>query len=378
MIISNQINESNILHYILIMALLAFIIAFAMTPVSIKLAHKIGAIDVPKDGRRMHHRPIPRFGGLAIYLATTVTMLVFVGNNESIRTAIIGGTLMYLLGAVDDLLQLKALTKFAGQTVIAIIMYVMGIRITFITNYFGPGNWDFGVALSCIVTIGWIVGVTNAINLMDGLDGLAAGIAMIIGVTLAYVAYIHGEDGSIIVCLAMVALAGACAGFLPYNFSPARTFMGDGGALFLGFMISIMSVISPLKRATFVAALVPILALAIPIFDTLFAIVRRLIKHEGIMTPDKGHIHHRIMKSGFGQRRSVLIIYGIVATMGMAAVMISRELYKEAVVLALIATMYLLVILADHKNEKKEEPEGWIKKAKPKNGEDEWIKDEIN
>lgn len=378
MIISNEINESNILHYIVIMAVIAFIIAFVMTPLSIRLAHKIGAIDVPKDGRRMHHRPIPRFGGIAIYLATTITMLVFVGNNESIRTAIIGGTLMYILGAIDDLKQLKALTKFAGQTAIAIIMYVMGIRITFISNYFGSGIWNFGMAVSFIITIGWIVGVTNAVNLMDGLDGLAAGIAMIIGITLAYVAYIHGRDGSIVVCLAMVALSGACAGFLPYNFSPARTFMGDGGALFLGFMISIMSVISPLKRATFVAALVPIMALAIPIFDTLFAIVRRMIKHEGIMTPDKGHIHHRIMKSGFGQRRSVLIIYGIVATMGMAAVMISRELYKEAVVLAMIATMYLLVILADHKNEKKEEPDGWVKKAKPKDGEDEWVKDEIN
>ena len=370
-----NITEATIFKYVLLVFGLAFLIAFVMTPISIKIAHKIGAIDVPKDGRRMHHRPIPRFGGMAIYLGTVITMLVFMRDDPTVRTVALGGTLMYLLGAIDDLKQLRAITKFIGQTGIAVLMYYMGVRITFISNYFGSGNVQFGAALSCIITIGWIVGITNAVNLMDGLDGLAAGIAMIIGFTLAYVAYIHGEEGTVIVCLAMMAMAGSCMGFLPFNFSPAKTFMGDGGALFLGFMISIMSVISPLKRATFVAALVPIMALAIPIFDTLFAIARRLIRHEDIMSPDKGHIHHRIMRAGFGQRRSVLIIYGIVAIMGMAAVMISRELYKEAVALALIATMYLLVILADHGHKKPEEPEGWIKKAKPKEGEDEWVKD---
>ena len=370
------ITETNILKYVLIIAGVAMALTFILTPVSIKIAHKIGAIDVPKDGRRMHHRPIPRFGGMAIFIGMTVTMLVFLGDDPAIRTAAIGGTLMYILGAIDDLKQLKAWVKFAGQTAIAILMYCMGIRIAFISNYFGAGNIHFGAALSCIITIGWIVGVTNAVNLMDGLDGLAAGVSMIIAITLAYIAYIHGEEGSIIVCLAMMALAGSCLGFLPFNFNPAKTFMGDSGALFLGFMISIMSVISPLKRATFIAALVPIMALAIPIFDTLFAIVRRMVKHEGIMTPDKGHIHHRIMRAGFGQRRTVLIIYGIVAIMGMAAVMISRELYKEGVALALIAAMYMVVILADHRHDKPQDPDNWVKKAKPQDGEDEWVIEE--
>ena len=340
------VNEDNLLSYVIIAFAVAMLISLLLTPVSIIVAQKIGAIDVPKDGRRMHSREIPRFGGMAIYISSLIVILALENSEPKIKIAMIGGTLMYLLGAIDDILQLKAWIKFAGQMIIAMFMYYMGIKIAFISNYFGAGNVKFGVSLSFIITIFWIVGVTNAINLMDGLDGLAAGISMIISIFLSYVAYIHGNNGIIPVCIALMAISGACMGFLPYNFNPAKTFMGDSGALYLGFMIAILSIISPLKRATFIAALVPIMALAIPIFDTLLAIVRRLIKHEGIMSPDKEHIHHKIIEAGFGQRRSVLIIYGIVSTMGMAAVMLSRELYKEAIGLAIIAIMYLVVILA--------------------------------
>ncbi|MBQ0005303.1 MAG: undecaprenyl/decaprenyl-phosphate alpha-N-acetylglucosaminyl 1-phosphate transferase [Clostridiales bacterium] len=373
----NIINSSNTLITVIGAFGLAAVIAFVMAPVSIKVAHKIGAIDIPKDERRMHKKPIPRFGGLAIFAGTMVSMGLFEGDNELIRVAMLGGVLMYLLGAVDDVKSLSAPVKFAGQMAIAILMYGMGIRIGFIANYFGPGTLNLGLGISFLITIFWIVGVTNAINLMDGLDGLAGGITAIIALFLAYVAYIHGDEmGMISVGISLMALAGGCAGFLPYNFNPAKTFMGDSGALFLGYMIAVMSVISPLKRATLVAALVPIMALAIPIFDTLFAIVRRIIRREHIMAPDKGHIHHRIMRTGFGQRRSVLIIYGVVGIMGMSAVLISRELYKDAIILAFIAAMYLSVILVEQKPREYESPSDWIRKAKPKTGESEWQKEE--
>lgn len=346
----NGINTGTALMMVIIAFGMAFLISLVMTPVSIWVAHKIGAIDVPKDERRMHSKPIPRFGGMAIFLGATATMLILDGGNQKIQLAVIGGCLMYVLGAVDDLKCLKAGVKFAGQLVIAILLYVLGIRIDFIANYFGDGNMALGTGLAFLITVFWIVGVTNAVNLMDGLDGLAGGMSAIIALFLAYVAYIHGNAfGDMPVCIGLMAVAGACCGFLPFNFSPAKTFMGDSGALFLGYMIAVLSVISPLKRATFVAGLVPIIALSIPIFDTLFAIVRRMVRQEGIMTPDKGHIHHRIIRNGFGQRRSVLIIYGVVSLMGMSAVLISRELYKDAFILFIIAFMYLSLILVERK-----------------------------
>ena len=164
--------------------------------------------------------------------------------------------------------------------------------------------------------------------------------------SLAYIAYIHGTRlGALPVCIALVAVAGACLGFLPYNFAPARTFMGDGGALYLGYMIAVLSVISPLKRATVIGAIIPIMTLAVPLFDTGMAMLRRTLKHESIMHADRGHLHHHLMAAGFGQRRSVLVIYGIVGIMGMVAVLISRDLYKDAFFLALIALLYLSIIM---------------------------------
>jgi UDP-GlcNAc:undecaprenyl-phosphate GlcNAc-1-phosphate transferase len=170
---------------------------------------------------------------------------------------------------------------------------------------------------------------------------------------LAYIAYIHGARiGSMPVCIALVAVAGGCIGFLPYNFSPAKTFMGDGGALYLGYMIAVLTVVSPLKRATIVGALIPILTLAVPIFDTAFAMLRRTLKHESIMHADKGHLHHHLMAAGFGQRRSVLIMYGIVGIMGEVAILTSRELYKDALPLFLIALLYLGIIIVPKRRKK--------------------------
>ena len=331
---------------------ISMVIAYITSPLSIRIAHKLGVIDRPKDARRVHKKPIPRFGGMAIFLGSMAAMSIPAGMNEKIKIAMIGGALMYLLGISDDIKNLKPAVKFIGQWGIATLVYVLGIRITFIGNYFGAdvtgphANVILSEGVAYIITVFWIVGITNAVNLMDGLDGLAAGCTAIMSLSLAYVAYIHGMRlGSMPVCIALVAVAGGCLGFLPYNFSPAKTFMGDGGALYLGYMIAVLSVISPLKRATVVGALIPMLTLAVPIFDTSLAMLRRALRHESIMKADKGHLHHHLMAAGFGQRRSVLIMYGIVGIMGEVAVLISRELYKDAFLLFMIAMLYLCIII---------------------------------
>ncbi len=326
----------------------ALVVAAAMTPIAIAIAPKIGAMDIPKDNRRMHEKPMPRFGGLAVFMGTTVALTFFLYGNEKIMAALIGGTLIYGLGVVDDIRDLDARWKFLGQLAVAVLMYYMGLRIEFISNYGGEGILRFGVVISFLVTILWITGITNTINLVDGLDGLATGIAAIAALSIAYVAYINGDRyGFLVVCSAMLAVAGSAIGFLPFNFYPARIFLGDSGAQFLGFMIAALSVVSPMKRSTVVALVVPVLVLGIPIFDTFFAIVRRMINRKPIMQADKGHLHHHLMASGYGQRRAVLMLYGISAIMGMAAVLVSRELYKDAMVLVGIAGIYLYVFLTD-------------------------------
>lgn len=339
--------------------IISIMIAFVTAPLSIRLAYRLGVIDNPKDARRVHKKPIPRFGGMSIFLGSMTGMFIAAGMNNNIRIAMIGGLLMYGVGVTDDIFDLKPVTKFLGQFIIASAMYSAGIRITFISNYFGATVTDahanvlLGTGVGYIITVLWIVGITNAVNLMDGLDGLAAGSVAIMSLSLAYVAYIHGARiGSMPVCIALVAVAGGCMGFLPYNFSPAKTFMGDGGALYLGYMIAVLSVISPLKQATVVGAIIPMLTLAVPIFDTMLAMLRRMLKHESIMHADKGHLHHHLMAAGFGQRRSVLIMYGIVGIMGIVAVLISRGIYKDAFFLFLIALLYLGIIIVPKRPKK--------------------------
>ena len=344
---------------IILAFLISTAIAFVTAPLSIRIANVMGIIDKPKDARRVHKKPIPRFGGMSIFLGSTVAMTIPAAMNQKIMVAMLGGLCMYLLGVLDDLYDLKPVIKFLGQVAVASLVYALGIRISFISNYFGipatgpHANVILSEGVAYAITVLWIVGITNAVNLMDGLDGLAAGSVAIMSLSLAYIAYIHGSRlGSMPVCIALIAVAGGCIGFLPYNFSPAKTFMGDGGALYLGYMIAVLSVISPLKRATVVGALIPILTLAVPIFDTLFAMLRRTLKHQSIMHADKGHLHHHLMAAGFGQRRSVLIMYGIVGIMGIVAVLISRELYKDAFFLFLIAVLYLGIIIVPKRSKK--------------------------
>lgn len=325
--------------------ILAFLIAMAFSPIAIRVAYRIGAIDVPKDGRRMHTRAMPRFGGLAIYMGTMCSMLAFLTFDRQIIGVMIGGTLMYILGVIDDLKNLPAKVKFLGQIAIALLMYAWGLRIDFLTNFFGEGNLEFaGGPVAVFLTVIWIVGITNTVNLIDGLDGLAAGTSAVSALCLAYVAYIFGQY---LPAAAFLALAGGILGFLPFNFYPAKIFMGDGGSLFLGFMLSALSIVGLTKGAAAIAFTVPIFVLGLPIFDTAFAIFRRMVNHRPIMEADRGHLHHRLMNLGYGQRRATLMLYGVSAIVGVAAVMFSRNLNVEGMGLVAVALMQIYIFLTD-------------------------------
>jgi UDP-GlcNAc:undecaprenyl-phosphate GlcNAc-1-phosphate transferase len=331
------------IQYLLIF-LTALLLALVFTPAAIKLAPKIGAVDVPRDGRRMHTKAMPRLGGLAIYIGTTAALLVFLPFSSSLMGLIAGGTLMFLVGIIDDVKSLPAKVKLGCQILCAFILFRFSVRISFISDPFGEGYYYFPWIVSLLVTVLWIVGITNTINLIDGLDGLAGGVTVIASVSIAYIAHISDRPD---VCMAMLAISGAALGFLRFNFYPARIFMGDGGALFLGFMIAGFSVISPMKSATVLATVAPVLVLGLPIFDTAFAILRRLINRRPIMEADKGHLHHRIMAAGLGQRRTVLTLYAISGVMGAAAILLSRDLFLESALLILIAGTLVYVFLTD-------------------------------
>lgn len=342
--------------------LVAFVVAAAVTPAAIKIAPKIGAMDIPKDERRMHKKPMPRFGGIAIYLGIMAALAVFALKDKGITSVMTGCTLIYTLGLIDDLKDLKPLVKLCGQIVCATVVYIMGVRIEFITNYFGPGNMAFGDVACFIITVLWLIAITNAVNLIDGLDGLAAGIAAISALCIGYVAYIHGQY---VPTLAMMAIAGAALGFLPYNFNPAKIFMGDSGSELLGFSIAAVSILGTVKSATIVVVIIPALVLGLPIFDTVMAIFRRLAKHQSIGTADKDHLHHRIMKAGFGQKRAVMILYCISGIMGIVAVLYSRGLTVEYLGLTAVAIMLIYVLLSDTGNRNISLKADKIKKERP-------------
>ncbi len=348
---------------------IAFIAAIVVTPMAIKVAPRIGAMDIPKDGRRMHTTAMPRFGGIAILAGIIISLLALSGEyktvladlaarssrliehtsitDRDVAAAMVGCVLIYILGLADDFKNLKPVVKLAGQTACAVIVFAMGLRVEFITNYFGPGNMMLGDVACFIFTVLWLVGITNAVNLIDGLDGLAAGTSAISALCIGYVAYIHGQY---VPTFAMLAIAGGALGFLPYNFHPAKIFMGDGGSQLLGFAIAAFSILGTVKSATMVIVVIPALVLGLPIFDTAFAIVRRVVRHQPIGMADKEHLHHRIMRAGFGQKRSVMLMYCISGIMGIVAVLYSRGFVIEYLGLIAVAIMLLYVLMSDTGN----------------------------
>jgi UDP-GlcNAc:undecaprenyl-phosphate/decaprenyl-phosphate GlcNAc-1-phosphate transferase len=301
--------------------LAALTLSFILTPYAKKIAYRIGAIDVPKDNRRVHQKPIPRLGGLAIFIAFITTTLLVVPMDRSLLCTIIGATMIVFIGILDDTKPISAKYKLLVQIGAALMVVYGGVRIEFITNVFNrtTGMTWLGI-FSIPVTVFWIVGITNTINLIDGLDGLAAGVASIASICLAFVAYLNGQAE---VAILLSILAGASIGFLPYNFNPAQIFMGDTGSLLIGFLLATFSAEGVFKSAATIAIAVPIVALGIPIFDTVFAIFRRIINKRPIMEADKGHLHHRLLEQGLSQKQTVLILYCISTLLGGSAIIIS-------------------------------------------------------
>ncbi len=296
---------------------ISLIISYLMTPVIRKLALFIGAYDIP-DKRRIHNGNIPNIGGVAIYCGFAAGIFLFASFDKMITGIFIGGTFILILGLLDDLYELKPFLKLMGQIAAASILIFYGINIQFITNPFGEllylGYW--GIPL----TIFWVVAITNTINLIDGLDGLATGVSIIAVITLFFVAL---QEGRILPAVMAVALAGSALGFLKYNFYPAKIFMGDTGAMFCGYILAAISIVGALKSAAVVTVFVPLLALGIPIFDTIFAIIRRIYNRKPISKADKGHIHHRLLALGWTQMQAVLIVYGISIVLGLVAITIN-------------------------------------------------------
>ena len=322
-------------------AIIAGLISFIMTPIVIKIAHRFGAIDIPKDERRMHQKPMPLWGGIAIFTGFFVSMFIF-SNFE--KTKLIGlfiaSIVVLITGMMDDIKPLGAKSKLVMQIVAAIILVKSGFEISFFTNFFGDSGLIYLHNFALPISVIWIVGVTNTVNLIDGLDGLAAGISAIAAVTLSYMALLNSRYD---VALMTIILAGSSIGFLPFNFNPAKIFMGDAGALFLGLVLSAISIEGALKGATAITVVVPILALGVPIFDTAFAILRRLVNKRPIMEADKGHLHHRLMSIGLGQKKTVLSMYLISALLGAGAISLLKQDWIHAGVLLVLAVIVVFI-----------------------------------
>lgn len=331
--------ETRDILFVLMTLVIAVVIAFAATPLVKKLAVRVGAIDVPKDNRRMHKKPIPRLGGLAIFAAFVISLVVVLlvdGDmvlSKPFIGIMIGAAIIVVLGIFDDIYALPALPKFIVQILAAGIAVVFGCRIDVISNPFLSSALPYLVLprwLSVFLTILWIVAITNAVNFIDGLDGLAAGISAISAATMLVVALLLSE---VPVAIVMAALMGGCLGFLPYNFNPAKIFMGDTGSTFLGFVLATVSVQGMFKLYAVVSFAVPVLILGVPIFDICFAFLRRILRGQNPMHSDRGHIHHRLMDLGFTQRQSVAIAYMMTAILGLTAIVLTYDGEMRALIM---------------------------------------------
>ena len=331
----------------------AFLIAFTTTPCVRVLAYKLGAIDIPNDNRRMHKQPIPRLGGLAIYLGFTLTTFIFSDISPTLITVWLGGTGIVLLGMLDDIFRLKAIVKLFAQIGVATIAVWQDLtveRITIVGKTIEFGNFAIPI------TILWIVGLTNAINLIDGLDGLSCGVSAISAISLLLVSLIWGENPATTVLIAI--LAGSCLGFLPFNTNPAKIFMGDTGALFLGYTLSVTSITGVLKMHTVVAFVIPLLIFAFPILDTAFAFTRRILHGKSPFSPDRGHLHHRLIDMGLNQKQVVAILYSLCAILGLSAIMFTADKLWRSGLIILIGLVLLLVNFTLLKNPNTREKTG--------------------
>lgn len=310
----------------------AGLLSYFATPLVKALAYKVGAIDIPKDNRRMHKTPIPRLGGLAIFIAFLFSVILFADIDRQMQGILLGAVMIVVLGVMDDIMTLRALPKFLVQIAAAGVVVYHGCSIQFVSN---PNVFSDTVYLnlgwlSTPVTIIWIVAITNAVNFIDGLDGLAVGVSAISTASLLIIALLVAEMN---ISLVLAALLGACIGFIPYNKNPAKIFMGDTGATFLGFILAVLSIQGLFKLYAIISFAVPFLILGIPIFDICFAFLRRIAKGQNPMVADRGHVHHRLIDMGFNQKQAVAISYMLTAILGLAAVLLTSSGELRALIL---------------------------------------------
>ena len=336
----------------------ALVISFIATPFVRKLAFTIGAVDVPRDNRRMHKVPIPRLGGLAIFLGFMVSVFAFAEIDRQLQGILIGSVIIVLLGIIDDIHSLPARLKLVVQIVAALVAVLHGVMIQVINNpnifsdnpYWVLGFWSYPISII------WIVAITNSVNLIDGLDGLADGVSTIGTLTMLILALMLGEKDVSIVCGALV---GACVGFIPYNRNPAKIFMGDTGSTFLGFILATVSIQGLFKYYAVISFLVPFIILGLPIFDTSFAFIRRLLKGQSPMTADRSHVHHKLIDMGMNQKQAVATLYIVSVVLGLSAVILTTTSIGKAAlfILALVICGVVAVraIFPHHHEAHKEE-----------------------
>lgn len=315
---------------------LCFVASILLTPLVKKLAFAIGATDKPNH-RKVHQKIMPRLGGLAIFISFIIGILFLRPQEEYSLYIIIGSFIIIITGVLDDMFELSAKVKLIGQVAAAVAVVLGGVQLEFITVPI-IGQIEFGF-LSIPLTIIWILAITNAINLIDGLDGLAAGVSSIALITISGMALLMGD---IYVMSISLIVLGSTLGFLVYNFHPAKIFMGDTGALFLGYIISVLALLG-FKNVTIISLIIPVIILGVPISDTFFAIIRRFVNKQPLSAPDKSHLHHCLLKLGYSHRQTVLIIYGIAAMFGLAAVIFSQSTMWGA--LLVIAVLLIAIEL---------------------------------
>ena len=316
---------------------LSLLISWALTPAVKRLAFRLGAVDRP-NARKVHHRIMPRMGGLAIVIAFMTAALTTMELTTDVIGILLGGCVIAAVGIADDMFQLAARVKLAGQIAAALVPVLFGVRIEWLNNPWG--GYFYLDYLAVPFTVFWIVSFTNVVNLIDGLDGLAAGVSAIASVTVIMVAL---QQGLYPVAVLTACLAGGIIGFIRYNFNPATIFMGDTGSLFLGYMLAAISIFGAVKSAATIALLVPAIALGLPIMDTAFAIIRRYKNNRPIFQPDKGQIHHRLLAMGFSQRQAVIFMYLISAGLCLTAILLTEVEGIYAIVLLALLVAFIFV-----------------------------------
>lgn len=327
--------------------IVAFSVSFAITllttPLARKIAYKVHAIDYPRS-RGMNKEPVPRLGGLSIIMGFIFALIILIPfmrelYSKQFLAFLIGAFVITLLGVLDDIYELGPRIKLLVQCFVALIAVSGGIRIDFVMWPI----WEYIEPFSAPITVIWIIGLINAVNLIDGLDGLAAGVASIASLCLTVLCVL---SDNVLAVVLTAALAGACLGFLPRNFSPAEIYMGDTGSTFLGYVLAVASCFGVFKSYAILSIVLVVLAMALPIMDTLFAMTRRAIQGKPIMSADRGHLHHRLIDAGYSSKQAVVILYGISIISAVTAILIAIKDIQATIIVLIFFLIIILMLFA--------------------------------